>query len=398
MVEVIGLTVATIASRSSKDLPERGIGQRRGRIIARMSTPTSPRALQAPVIGLRDLKTGVAHRVAREATTCIGTDPGNDIVVTDACVSRAHCRLRWQDGELWLEDLGSKNGTFLDSFRIYTAEIEDGQLIQVGTTKLIAFADKADRWRRDRSWLIGDHPSFLAAVEGAVAAAEQHRGVVLRGERGTGRSTIAAAVHGIICGAHAPYMTAHLVPPVLFAHLDRWKLERDVMRGLVHLHGLDEASAKDRDALVPPVLEAAREGWLHFAISVAPGHDPGAVPGHLPVVDIPRLCDRGDDLRLLVDPMVQRAFGADDLPGPIVDALLRYTWPGHVAELEFAVSCLESLRRTGSVEAAERELGESEPDIVVPGGAPVLLPPYIDSPSLVEWFARRGIPSGLLAN
>ncbi len=45
----------------------------------------------------------------------IGREPGNDLVLDGGNVSRHHAIIRVQDnGEYWLADLGSSNGTFLD--------------------------------------------------------------------------------------------------------------------------------------------------------------------------------------------------------------------------------------------------------------------------------------------
>lgn len=46
--------------------------------------------------------------------TSLGADRSNDLVLADRYVSGRHARLRWDGSGWWLEDLGSKNGTFLD--------------------------------------------------------------------------------------------------------------------------------------------------------------------------------------------------------------------------------------------------------------------------------------------
>jgi hypothetical protein len=74
--------------------------------------------------------------------TCLGADPDNDIVLGDRYVSGRHACLRW-DGASWsLEDLDSRNGTFVDHNRCqpYVPQnVQPGTMIQMGdvTFKLV---------------------------------------------------------------------------------------------------------------------------------------------------------------------------------------------------------------------------------------------------------------------
>ena len=67
--------------------------------------------------------------------TTLGADPGNDVVLNDKLVSGRHARLRWDGAGWWLEDLSSKNGTFVNGQRIaaHTAQkVALGSTIQLG--------------------------------------------------------------------------------------------------------------------------------------------------------------------------------------------------------------------------------------------------------------------------
>ncbi len=62
----------------------------------------------------------------------IGRHPTCQVVIDDAGVSRKHARVTLQNDEFWLEDLGSRNGTFIDGRRLERKHLLDGVLIQVG--------------------------------------------------------------------------------------------------------------------------------------------------------------------------------------------------------------------------------------------------------------------------
>lgn len=71
------------------------------------------------------------------ASTRIGRDAGNDLVLSDPLVSRLHCRID-RDGDAWtLTDLGSRFGTFLNDQRVEaTVPLKFGDLLRIGGTEL----------------------------------------------------------------------------------------------------------------------------------------------------------------------------------------------------------------------------------------------------------------------
>jgi len=68
--------------------------------------------------------------------TAIGRGPESDVFLDDVTVSRNHALLvRRQDG-IYIDDLGSLNGTYVNRNRIESHKLTDGDELQVGKYKL----------------------------------------------------------------------------------------------------------------------------------------------------------------------------------------------------------------------------------------------------------------------
>lgn len=63
----------------------------------------------------------------------IGRGQDNDIVIDAPQISRHHARLIRSNGELWLEDLDSANGTFVEGQRIKRAQVDPEQMLSFGS-------------------------------------------------------------------------------------------------------------------------------------------------------------------------------------------------------------------------------------------------------------------------
>ena len=71
----------------------------------------------------------------------LGREPGLPGTIDDASVSRRHARLSRDETGVFLQDLGSKNGTFVKGIRISEpVALEDGDEIRVG---LVSFVYRA---------------------------------------------------------------------------------------------------------------------------------------------------------------------------------------------------------------------------------------------------------------
>jgi len=72
-----------------------------------------------------------------QTITSIGRSPENTLSITDPFASAQHTLLTWRDGQWWLEDRDSRNGTRLNGMRISgPTVVSAGDVIGVGRTEL----------------------------------------------------------------------------------------------------------------------------------------------------------------------------------------------------------------------------------------------------------------------
>ena len=71
-----------------------------------------------------------------EERTSIGRTPDAGVFLDDVTVSRNHALLVRREDGLYIDDLGSLNGTYVNRRRIESHALEDGDEIQIGKYKL----------------------------------------------------------------------------------------------------------------------------------------------------------------------------------------------------------------------------------------------------------------------
>jgi len=74
------------------------------------------------------------------ARTRIGRSPDCEVFLDDVTVSRNHAVLVKEDGEFFVEDQGSLNGTFVNRRRIDRAPLHEGDELQVGKYRMTFIA------------------------------------------------------------------------------------------------------------------------------------------------------------------------------------------------------------------------------------------------------------------
>lgn len=125
-----------------------------------------------------------------ETPLYVGRGPENDVVLTEQTVSSNHASAWLEGGQVWLKDLGSRNGTFVNDERIQGATpVHPGDNIRLGpemelrvhgegaamgppmallvedVTSQVRFPVRSDRFH------IGGGPNDHLPIEGAPAAA-----------------------------------------------------------------------------------------------------------------------------------------------------------------------------------------------------------------------------------
>jgi pSer/pThr/pTyr-binding forkhead associated (FHA) protein len=74
-----------------------------------------------------------------DGETTIGRSPDCGIFLDDVTVSRKHAVLREREGGFFIEDQGSLNGTFVNRKRVESAQLDDGDELQIGKYRLTFF-------------------------------------------------------------------------------------------------------------------------------------------------------------------------------------------------------------------------------------------------------------------
>jgi hypothetical protein len=106
----------------------------------RMSATQGP-----PVLYLVPADDRAGRPITIRSRVTIGRGPDTDISVPDEFLSTEHAAIFWRDGQWWIADLGSTNGTLHNGRPVVTdAALHPGDTIQLGGLRFrIATADTA---------------------------------------------------------------------------------------------------------------------------------------------------------------------------------------------------------------------------------------------------------------
>jgi DNA-binding NtrC family response regulator len=336
------------------------------------------------------LPDGRKVRIQLGSTLAIGRDPGNDLSFEGKFVSAFHCRLSKRADGWYIEDLGSKNGTFLNGVKVREARLELGQTLRIGEVELALEPKEASQ---EPQKLLTRNPAMLKVLEAVSKAARTSWPVLVTGERGTGKELVAKALHdqsgrsGRLVTLNCSAVPAELIESELFGHekgtftgasqaragkfeqadggtlfLDevgdmplkmQAKLLRVLQEGEIERLGSDSVRKVDVRVVAAtnqPLQEMTQDGRfradLYDRLNVVR-------------IELPPIRERSEDLELLARHFLEEHLGelGRDLrfSEAALGAIRAHRWPGNVRELRAAV--MRALLAATGLEIQPADLG-----------------------------------------
>jgi two-component system, NtrC family, response regulator GlrR len=268
----------------------------------------------------------------------IGTQEDADLVLTDPAVSRRHLQLELFASGVRVIDLGSKNGTRVGGEKIDNAFVLSGSVLKLGKTELeLRALDSAMRLDQGESRfgeIVTAHPPLQRTLARLAMVARSCAPILLEGERGTGKETIARAIHHasnrrdrpfqIVCCAELSALPASLAQPGTLLLDDVAALKPELQLTLIAaLDAAQETSprliATTREPLEPAVADKRFRADLYYQLAVIRAR-------------IPPLVERPEDMPIYARAIAARHHSA--IEDAAIDALARYDFPGNIDELD----------------------------------------------------------------
>jgi sigma-54 dependent transcriptional regulator, acetoin dehydrogenase operon transcriptional activator AcoR len=322
--------------------------------------------------------------------------PPGGIAIPLSSVSRLHARVQASGDAVFVEDLESRNGTFVNGRRIDTRRaIEDGDEIRVGEVVMKLVAEGASAHGGFPLAGIVPRPPFEALRGGRVMdlvradiarVSQADLSVLVLGETGTGKELVARALHdssgrkGRFAAVNCAAIPTALLESELFgyrrgaftgADRDRVGLVKSAHGGTLFLDEIGDMPL-DAQAKVLRMIETRTVTPLGSHASepvdvrvVCATHRPIArlvreerfradlyarIAGH--TILVPPLRDRKEDIYQLAALFLERAGGGTLAPRFMI-GLVSYDWPFNVRELDATVRRAVALSPNGVLDEAQ---------------------------------------------
>jgi two-component system response regulator GlrR len=155
---------------------------------------------------------GEGEKVAEVSRrSVLGSSASAQLVVVDPAVSRLHCELEPRPDGVWLRDLGSRNGTFVNGVLVTGARLPRSARIVVGSTEIecveASSPTPVQLWPKGEFGpLVGESVAMRALFHQLSLVAPSLAAVLVHGETGTGKELVARAIHEASPRARGPYV------------------------------------------------------------------------------------------------------------------------------------------------------------------------------------------------
>ena len=103
-----------------------------------LAAPGDVKRDRAYLVVLAGSSVGEMYKLEQERTI-IGRGGKAQIRILDEGISREHAQIVVENGRVYLQDLGSTNGTYCNGLRVERKELVDGDKILVGSTTILKF-------------------------------------------------------------------------------------------------------------------------------------------------------------------------------------------------------------------------------------------------------------------
>ena len=102
--------------------------------------------------------------------TTLGRRPYNDVVIDNLAISGEHAVFQMTGNDVFIEDLNSTNGTYVNGKAAKKQQLVNGDTVEVGKYK-IKFVSEATNDGFEKTMMVKSGPGGLAAPGGGMAAA-----------------------------------------------------------------------------------------------------------------------------------------------------------------------------------------------------------------------------------
>jgi two-component system, NtrC family, response regulator GlrR len=295
-----------------------------------------------------------------EGLVRVGSDPTNDLVLTDPTVSRRHLEVERTPRGLLLRDLGSRNGSWVEGRSILQGYLQPGDKVILGKTRLAVKLEARGTevelaGAESFGDLYGASDQMRALFSELRRVAREDMNLLIEGETGTGKELAARAVHAHSARRHGAFTVVDC-SVLTEANVERELALETATGGTVFFDEVGELlptiqprflrllEAKALDVRIVAstnknLEEEVRAGRfradLFFRLAVARAR-------------IPPLRTRKADIPLLARAILRSVGTPFELSAQTLSLFEGYDWPGNVRELRNVIERGALMQETGS--------------------------------------------------